>query len=130
MIRRLTIPTLLSLLQFGSILYAQKDNSKLAASLPKVEIPGTQSHKITSSIVGQEYDLYINMPRNYQDTTKTFPVLYLLDAQWDFPLVNAVFGEQYYDGFVPEIIIVGITWGGNDPNYDMLRARDIHSYEH
>lgn len=125
MVRRLTIPALLSLLQFGSILYAQKDNSKLPASLLKVEIPGTQLQKITSSIVGREYDLYINLPRNYQDTSKTFPVLYLLDAQWDFPLVNAVFGEQYYDGFVPEILIVGITWGGNNPNYDMLRARDL-----
>src|SRR5207237_5637232 len=34
------------------------------------------------------------------------------------------YGEQYYDGFIPEIIVVGVTWGGNQPNYDSLRARD------
>jgi predicted alpha/beta superfamily hydrolase len=94
------------------------------AAPPSVEILGTQRMKILSSIVGQEYELDINLPRNYKDTTRRFPVIYLLDSQWDFPLVNAVFGGQYYDGFVPELIIVGITWGGKNPKYDSLRARD------
>jgi hypothetical protein len=52
-------------------------------------------------------------------------VIYLLDAQWDFPLLNAIFGEQYYDGFVPAIVTVGIAWGGSNPNYDSLRAKDL-----
>jgi predicted alpha/beta superfamily hydrolase len=93
--------------------------------VPQVQIPGTQLLHLTSSIVGRPYDLYINLPRGYQDTSKAFPVLYLLDAQWDFTLVNAIFGEQYYDGFVPACIVVGITWGGQSPNYDSLRARDL-----
>jgi len=92
---------------------------------PQVEIPSTQLRHITSAIVGQEYDLYVHLPRNYPDTTRTFPVLYLLDAQWDFTLATAIFGQQYYDGFVPGIVIVGITWGGENPNPDALRARDL-----
>ncbi len=102
---------------------AQEQKSPL--SPPNVEILGTQLLKFRSTIIGQDYDLMINLPRNYRDTTRAFPVLYLLDAQWDFPLVNAVFGEQYYDGFVPEIVTVGIAWGGKNPNYDSLRARDL-----
>jgi len=94
-------------------------------SPPMVEIAGTQSLHFTSSIVGQEFNLYVNIPRDYQDTSKAFPVIYLLDGQWDFPLLNAIFGEQYYDGFVPGAIVVGIAWGGKDPNYDFLRARDL-----
>jgi predicted alpha/beta superfamily hydrolase len=90
----------------------------------RVEILGTQLLRIHSSIVDQDYDLYVNIPRNYSDTTRTFPVLYLLDAQWDFPLVNGLYGGQYYDGFVPDVIIVGITWAGPHPNYDSLRTRD------
>lgn len=92
---------------------------------PQVEILGTQLQHLNSAIVGQEYDLYVNLPRGYQDTTKTFPVIFLVDAQWDFPLTQAIFGEQYYDGFVPAAILVGITWGGVNPNYDSLRARDL-----
>lgn len=94
-------------------------------SPPRVEIPNTQLLKMTSAIVGQEYDLYIHLPRNYGSKDQTFPVLYLLDAQWDFPLVTAIFGSQYYDGFLPGIVIVGITWGGKSPNHDSLRARDL-----
>jgi predicted alpha/beta superfamily hydrolase len=97
----------------------------LRSSPPQVEILGTQLLHITSAIVGQEYDLYVNLPRGYQDTTKTFPVIFLVDAQWDFPLTQAIFGEQYYDGFVPAAIMVGITWGGVNPNYDSLRTRDL-----
>jgi len=52
-------------------------------------------------------------------------VLFLIDAQWDFPLVQAIYGQQFYDGFVPELVIVGITWGGKNPDYDKLRAHDL-----
>ena len=97
----------------------------LRSTPPQVEIPGTQVLHVTSAIVGQEYNLYVNLPRGYGDTTKTFPVIFLLDAQWDFPLAQAIIGEQYYDGFVPAAIIVGITWGGVKPNHDSLRARDF-----
>jgi predicted alpha/beta superfamily hydrolase len=94
--------------------------------LPKVEIPSTQVQKLNSSIVGQEYSLYINLPVNYlQDTGKVYPVVYLLDAQYDFPFMTGVYGGQYYDGFLPEFITVGITWGGKDPNAGMLRGRDF-----
>ncbi len=100
-----------------------QENGKGSPSM--VPILGTQLLKIHSTIVGRDYELHVNLPRYYSDTTRTFPVLFLLDSQWDFPLANAVFGEQYFDGFVPEIVIVGIAAGGENPNYDSLRAIDL-----
>jgi predicted alpha/beta superfamily hydrolase len=92
---------------------------------PTFDLKGSEVRKITSSIVkGQEYDLHIMVPAGYQKSDKKYPVLYLMDSQWDFPLVTALYGQQYFDGFVPSIIIVGITWGGTNPNPDSLRARD------
>ena len=91
-----------------------------------VEMPGTHLLTVHSSMVGRDYDLYVGTyPRNYGDTTRKFPVVYVLDGQWDFQLVNAINGGQYYDGFIPEVILVGITWGGEHPNYDSLRALDL-----
>ncbi|HTY11475.1 MAG TPA: alpha/beta hydrolase-fold protein [Bacteroidota bacterium] len=106
----------------ASLKGASFDSSSTA---PAVEIAGTQSLHITSMIVNQEFNLYVNLPRDYQDSARTFPVIYLLDGQWDFPLVQAIFGQQYYDGFVPSAIVVAVAWGGNNPNYDMLRVRDL-----
>jgi len=91
----------------------------------EVTIPGSQLRKLTSSIVaGQEYTLHIMLPGGYANSNKTYPVVYLMDSQWDFPLVQALYGEQFYDGFIPQMIVVGITWGGTNPNPDSLRARD------
>jgi len=111
------------LLGFSFVGYAQDNNT--STTPPEVSIAGTQLLTMSSSICHQDYVLYINLPRGYGDTTKTFPVLYLLDAQWDFPLIQALYGQQYYDGFVPGIVIVGITWGGENPDYDKRRAFDL-----
>lgn len=91
----------------------------------EVTIPGSQTKEITSKIInGQEYVLQISLPAGYAKSNKKYPVVYLMDSQWDFPLLTALYGEQYFDGFIPEVIIVGITWGGDHPNPDSLRARD------
>jgi len=95
------------------------------AQYPRVDIPGSEVRKITSSIVsGQAYELQILLPGNYGSGNKKYPVVYLMDSQWDFPLVKSIYGQQLYDGFIPEMIIVGVTWAGTKPNYDSLRARD------
>lgn len=99
------------------VLYAQE--------LPVVTIPGSEVRKITSSIVaGQEYELQILLPGNYKSSDKKYPVLYLMDSQWDFPLAKSLYGQHYFDGFIPELIIVGVTWAGKNANADSLRARD------
>lgn len=95
------------------------------AQFPMVEIPGSVVRKITSAIVtGQEYELHILLPAGYTNSTKKYRVVYLMDSQWDFPLLKSLYGQQYFDGFIPELIIVGVTWGGIHPNPDSLRARD------
>lgn len=106
----------IGLLYITSIAFPQKK---------EVVIPGSQVRTITSAIVkGQEYELQILLPGSYNQGTKKYPVVYLMDSQWDFPLVKSLYGQQYYDGFIPELIIVGITWGGPRPKPDSLRARD------
>lgn len=98
--------------------------TNIAAQYPKVDIPGSQVRKITSAIVNQEYELQILLPGGHNNSNKKYPVVYVMDSQWDFPLVKSIYGQQYYDGFIPELIIVGVTWGGTNPNPDSLRARD------
>jgi predicted alpha/beta superfamily hydrolase len=122
MFKKLTI----SLLVFAFAIHLQAQTSTTNTVNPPVVIPNTHTVNLMSSVVeGQEYTLQINLPGNYSDTSKTFPVLYLLDSQWDFSLLVAINGEQYYDGFIPGVITVGITWGGREPNYDKLRGRDF-----
>jgi hypothetical protein len=118
--KRIAVVVLLVVVWLGTVQSQENDRGR-ATTNAAVEIPGSQLLRMTSAIVGQEYDIYVQLPGNYPDTSKTFPVVYVLDGQWDFSLVTAIYGQQYYDGFIPATIVVGITWGGTNPNYDMLR---------
>lgn len=117
--------TLVLILLCSFFSQAQQGVATIDNNAPDVEIKGTQVQKIFSEIMNQEYELHVNIPRFYEDTSRSFPVLFLLDSQWDFPLMQAIYGEQYYDGFVPELLIIGITWAGENVNIDKLRARDF-----
>lgn len=95
------------------------------AQNPKVELPDTQVLKFKSAINNHDYVLYVQLPASYGDTTKRYPVLYVLDGQWSFPPVAGLLGVQpglYYDGFIPEMIVVGITW---PDDFDGNRSRDF-----
>lgn len=97
----------------------------IAQTFPKVSIRGSQVRMLKSNATGRNYDLYIHLPANYeQDKAARYPVVYILDGQWDFKLMDSVLGGLVYDKFVPAMILVGITYSGENADYDSLRAMD------
>jgi predicted alpha/beta superfamily hydrolase len=93
---------------------------------PVVRVPRSEIRQLHSSETGRDYDLYIRLPDEYEKYPKVkYPVLYLLDAQWDFKMMDSIYGSLKYDGFIPEMIIVGITYSGDKPDYETLRAKDF-----
>jgi len=97
----------------------------IVVTFPEVTLPGTEVRQLKSSTTGRDYDIYIRFPEEYaQDQAKKYPVLYVLDGQWDFKLLDSIYGGLHYDGFVPAMIIVGITYSGDHPDYNTLRAMD------
>jgi hypothetical protein len=66
-----------------------------------------------SASTGRDYDLYIHLPSTYgADKDKKYPVLYILDAQWDFKLMDSVLGGLVYDKFMPAIWKLGLLING------------------
>ena len=93
--------------------------------LPNVRMPGTEVRQIKSARTGRSYDIYILPPSDYaKNPNKKYPILYTLDGQWDFKLLDSIYGGLYYDGFIPEMFIVSITYSGESPDYESLRAMD------
>jgi predicted alpha/beta superfamily hydrolase len=103
----------------------QSREKRTGATFPNVTIPNTELRTLKSSQTGRDYDIYVNLPGGYApDKGKKLPVVYALDGQWDFKLLASVYGGLFYDKFVPEMIVVGITYSGSNANYDALRAMD------
>ena len=97
-----------------------------ADTIPVVTLPGTQLRTLHAAATGQNYDIQISLPADYaRNPNARYPVLYILDGQWDFKLMLSVQGGLTYDRWTPQIIIVGITWSGANANYDSLRAMDL-----
>ena len=95
-------------------------------SFPPVTLPGTELRHLKSAATGRDYDIYVALPADYAAHPDAhYPVLYVLDGQWDFKLMLSVQGGLLYDKWTPQIIIVGITYSGANPNYDALRAMDL-----
>lgn len=94
-------------------------------TFPAVTIPNTEVRSLHSAVTGRDYALYVYLPASpSRDPAAKHPVLYLLDGQWDFKLLASIQGGLLYDKYVPDVIVIGITYPGAKANYDSLRAVD------
>ncbi len=92
---------------------------------PLVTQAGSQVISLKSKNTGRDYDLYVLLPASYAETKrKKYPVLYAMDGQWDFKLLDAIIGGLVYDKFIPEMILVGVTYSGENADFNSLRAMD------
>lgn len=97
-----------------------------AAELKEYQIPGSKVHLVDSKIVGQRYELSVALPASYEEKPEQkYPVVYVMDGQWNFSIMASINGKLFYDGMTPEVIIVGVTWGGEGDDANVLRARDF-----
>ena len=103
---------------------AQQTPAPQSSTFSRVTMPDTEVRTLESSATGRRYDVYVRLPEEYARGQETYPVLYVLDGQWDFKLLDSIYGGLHYDGFVPEMLIVGITYSGDAPDYEALRAMD------
>ena len=78
------------------------------------QMPNTEMHVIkTTQTRNQEYMLYLQLPQGYgekKNRDKKYPVVYVLDAYWDFPVIAGAKSGLVFDGIVPEFILVGIGY--------------------
>ena len=93
------------------------------ARAAELSLPDTQVHLLASKANGIQYKLYVSLPREYATKTTAYPVLYLLDADYSFPIVRGIVQHLSDRNRLREMIIVGIAYDGPD-RYRLNRTRD------
>ncbi|MCQ3829257.1 alpha/beta hydrolase [Microbulbifer elongatus] len=84
--------------------------------------------RFDSEQVGRPYHIYIRLPEDYADSSqKQYPIIYLLDGDSLFPILAANHMFLHYDDDIPEAIVVGIAYGGFDPETNW-RDFDFSTY--
>lgn len=98
-----------SLFLFG--LYFLLASNIYSQEFESVALNSAHIRTIKSNIVeGMEYELNIALPYGYEDTTKTFPVVYMLDGYEIFGLQLQTYQQLFFFREVPPLILVGINY--------------------
>ncbi|RPJ79530.1 MAG: alpha/beta hydrolase, partial [Acidobacteria bacterium] len=93
---------------------------------PPHTIPNSELRVFAPNTAGRHYQLHVGLPASYStERTRRYPVVYVTDAYWDFQKLDAIRGGLVYDRVVPEFIIVGLGYAGENPNYDLLRRWEL-----
>jgi hypothetical protein len=89
-----------------------------------VIVENTHQHIIPSVHVDQNYHIPVALPASYCDLSKSFPVLYLLDTDKSFGMAQDIVGWLSWAGEIPELLVVGITYGEGTDACWQKRSRD------
>jgi predicted alpha/beta superfamily hydrolase len=86
----------------------------LMVALPFVQLKAqdtagkTVKHELASKATGQEYEVFVSLPKNYAaNDTARYPVLYVLDGNFMFPIMYETHRLLSEVEEVRDIIIVG-----------------------
>ncbi len=81
------------------------------STLPsQITISNTELRTLNSSIVNQEFSIFVALPDTYASGDKTYPVLYMVDANADFGTVTGTLRSLTILNNIPEVVIVGIGY--------------------
>ena len=89
----------------------------------RVTLPRTTVRHLEAKANGVAYELYVSLPRDYATSKERYPVVYVLDADYAFPIAHNVVEHLADRGDLPWAIVVGIAYAG-EPQYRMHRTRD------
>ncbi len=93
---------------------------------PRHTLPETEVRRLPRSATGRAYQLHVALPPSYEDDPQRhYPVLYLCDAYWDFAMVQAIAANLVIDRAIPDIVIVGLGYPGERPDFGRLRRWDL-----
>lgn len=112
------------LLSFGTLnLHAQ---TKKDQAFPQFKLDNTELRSIHSQSTGRDYLLYVGYPDSYfKHPEKKYPIVYTTDGYWNFNLTFTIGPGLWNHKQVPEYIVVGIGYAGENINVGKERMYEL-----
>lgn len=95
-----------------------------AESTPKPYVmESTEVRDIRARALNRDYQLFIGLPRDYAESTRKYPVLFVTDATYAFPLIRSITKRVRNGGEdLEDFILVGLSYAnGETPEYSRRR---------
>ena len=88
-------------------------------------LTGTQVWTVPDPVSGREYEVFVSLPASYEASPqRRYPVLYVTDADYAFPIIRQIARRVNLDGpVIEEFILVGLSYARGDTG-TVSRNRD------
>jgi len=105
-----------------SLSFMMKPQAQLSDSTRKLLVlDNIETYNLHSSVIGEDYTVYVLKTDNYDTTTNKLPVLYMTDGDWNMTVAMNCFRMLRQDYETHEPLVVGIGYGKNENK----RVRDL-----
>lgn len=96
----------------------------LGTQLNAQRLDSTRIYHLTSKFTGQEYELFVSVPQSYKEKdTAKFPIVYVLDGNFMFRVMQANYSALRDVEAVREMIIVGVGYRGTSSVMQSMENR-------
>lgn len=85
----------------------------------------TETHQLRSMKVVDEFVIDVHLPVSYPSCADSFPVLVVLDADKSSGMARDTVDWLSWSKEIPELIAVGISYGGSEEEWWQKRSRDL-----
>jgi predicted alpha/beta superfamily hydrolase len=90
---------------------------------PRVELKDTEIRRLKPRHTGKEYEIDVFFPLDYRQSSERYPVIYVLDAEYNFGCVAYIARRLIKNKDIPPVLLVGIAY-----DTDETPESKIHGY--
>jgi predicted alpha/beta superfamily hydrolase len=86
-------------------------------------LEGTEVRTVRARELQRDYQIYVSLPPSYARSGRSYPMVFVTDAPYAFPLARAIAGRVGRKGrSIEEFILVGLSYANGDtPEYSRRR---------
>lgn len=93
---------------------------------PAAIVPFSEMHILSSENYEEPFLITVGLPLSYGTSDQTYPVVYMCDGNFEFPIGGMLAPMLAFGGEAPEVIVVGIGYAIEDVMKILeLRTRDL-----
>jgi predicted alpha/beta superfamily hydrolase len=97
-----------------------------APKYPPHSLDNTELRVLPTNADGRSYQLHVHLPASFgKDKARRYPVLFVTDGYWDLATMAVSYNNQVYDKVLPEMIIVGLGYAGQNLDYGSMRGWEL-----
>lgn len=84
------------------------------AARPAYSLDNTEVRDIRAPALNRDYQLFVALPDSYAEGKQRYPVLFVADANYAFPVVRSIAQRLHKHAGMEEVIVVGLSYARGD----------------